>query len=66
MKQVALTDACGESRQRAFGRFSDMPIINEFYIDVMRMVALIFAPLLVGAVVTAMLLIFFAIIGPPG
>jgi hypothetical protein len=40
--------------------------INEVYIDIIRMIGLLFAPFLVGAVVLAIVLIFFAIIGPPG
>ena len=39
---------------------------DEVYIDIIRMIGLLFAPLLVGAVVLAIVLIFFAIIGSPG
>jgi hypothetical protein len=43
-----------------------MPFVNEFYIDVIRMIGLLFVPLLAGSVILAMLLTFFAIVGPPG
>ena len=39
---------------------------DEVYIDIIRMIGLLFAPLLVGAVVLEIVLIFFAIIGSPG
>ena len=66
MKQIAPYDAGGESRRRAFRWLNDMLSINEFYFDIIRMIALLFGPLLMGSVVLAMMLIFFAIIGPPG
>jgi len=66
MKQVAPFDAGGESRRRDLRWLIDMLSINEFYIDIIRMIGLLLAPLLAGTVVLAMLLIFFAIIGPPG
>ena len=66
MKQIAPFDAGGESRRRAFRWLNDMLSINEFYIDIIRMIALLFAPLLAGTVLLAMVLIYFAIVGPPG
>jgi hypothetical protein len=43
-----------------------MLVVNEFYVDVLRMIGLLFAPLLAGSVILAILLTFFAIVGPPG
>ena len=40
--------------------------MNDFYRDIIRMIGLLFAPLLVGTVILAILLVFFAIVGPPG
>jgi hypothetical protein len=43
-----------------------MAFINEFYLDVIRMIVLLFGPLLFGAAVLTMVLILFAIVGPAG
>jgi hypothetical protein len=66
MKKVASIDRGDESRWRKTGWLKDMFDINEFYIDIIRMIALLFAPLLTGTVLLVMVLIYFAIVGPPG